>query len=403
MRIIHPPGGIGGGGDGIDLVAGLCASVSHLVNGERRVYHAAVFRRTKTVNPYNVGILGATGMVGQRLVQRLAGHPWFRLVAVCGSERSEGKAYAEAARWSVSADPPAGVRGMTVRGCRAENLSDCDLVLSGLDATAGRQYEAACADAGLAVVSNSSAHRQGPDVPLLIPEINADHLSLISAQQRRTGGGFIVTNPNCSVTGLALALAPLHAAFGVERVVVSTMQAVSGAGLEGPRALEMIDNVLPFISGEEEKLETELAKILGRAEGDRIALDPVRVSAHCHRVLTLDGHLESVSVGLARPAEPAEAMGALAEFRGAISSLHLPTAPERPVIVRDEPDRPQPRLDRDAGAGMSVVVGRVRRCPVLTLRMVLLSHNTVRGAAGATVLNAELLAARGHLPRRASR
>lgn len=353
------------------------------------------------MTPFAVGILGATGMVGQRLIERLEGHPWFRVVALCGSDRSAGKPYAEAARWSVSADPPAAVAALIVRSCNPAELGDCDLVFSGLDAASGTIHESACAAAGLAVVSNSSAHRRDPDVPLLIPEVNADHLGLIDAQRRRTAG-YIVTNPNCSVTGLALALAPLHLEFGVLRVVVSTMQALSGAGLDGPNALEMTDNVLPFIPGEEDKMETELAKIFGRASNGSIEPDPVRVSAHCHRVATLDGHLEAVSVELQRPATAGSAAEALRAFRGAIEGLGLPSAPARPIVVRSEDDRPQPRRDRDAGGGMSVVVGRIRPCPVLSLRMVLLAHNTIRGAAGATVLNAELLAARGLLPRRAT-
>ncbi len=353
--------------------------------------------------PYKVGILGATGMVGQRLVERLHGHPWFELTALCASGRSAGRRYGDVVRWALSSDPPEGIADRIVRECRIDELGDCDLVLSGLDASVARDLESECARAGLAVVSNSSAHRAVADVPLLVPEVNADHLAVLPHQRRRTGGGFVVTNPNCSVTGLVMALAPLHRAFGVRRLVVSTLQAVSGAGLDGPRGLDLVDNVLPFIAGEEEKLQTELGKILGLAGDEGIQDAPIAVAAHCHRVGTLDGHLEAVSVELGRDASPEQAADALRSFAGDVKDLGLPSAPARPLVVRTEPDRPQPRLDRGAGGGMSVVVGRLRRCPVLTLRMVLLSHNTVRGAAGGTLLNAELLAARQLVPRRAGR
>jgi len=353
------------------------------------------------MTPYKVGILGATGMVGQRLVERLVRHPWFEISALCASERSTGRRYADAARWSLSSDPPPSAAALVLRACRPQELMDCDLVVSGLDAAIALEVERDCAQAGFAVVSNSSAHRKDADVPLLVPEVNAAHLDLIALQKRSTGGGFIVTNPNCSVTGLALALAPLHRAYGVRRTIVATLQALSGAGLEGPRGIDLVDNVLPYIPGEEEKIQDELGKILGRTAGDGIEPAPVQVSAHCHRVGTLDGHLEAVSVELGRDASPEAAAEVLAGFTGDVHGLGLPSAPEHPIVVRSEPDRPQPRLDREAGGGMSVVVGRLRRCPVLTLRMVILSHNTVRGAAGATVLNAELLAARGLIPRRA--
>ncbi len=355
------------------------------------------------MTPHKVGILGATGMVGQRLVERLNRHPWFRIQALCASERSTGKRYRDAVRWAISPDPPQEISDRILRPCATEDLADCDLVVSGLDAAVALEVETECAQAGLAVVSNSSAHRKDADVPLLVPEVNADHLCLVALQQERTGGGFIVTNPNCSVTGLALALAPLHRACGVRKVVVATLQAMSGAGLDGPSGLDLVDNVLPFIAGEEEKIQDELGKILGRAGRSGVDAAAVTVSAHCHRVGTLDGHLEAVSVELGREISPEAAAEILSGFEGDARGLGLPSAPIHPVVVRKEPDRPQPRLDRNTGDGMSVVVGRIRRCPVLTLRMVVLSHNTVRGAAGATVLNAELLAARGLVPRRAAR
>ena len=253
------------------------------------------------------------------------------------------------------------------------------------------------------MVSNSSAFRQDEDVPLLIPEVNPDHLSLLERQRKRTGGGYIVTNPNCAATGLVLALAPLHRAFTVRRLVVSTMQAVSGAGARGPRMLELLDNITPYIPGEEEKLEIEVSKVLGLLRDDALHPARIHVSAHCHRVPVLDGHLEAVSLELERVATLDEVRRTLAAYRGEIADLDLPSACRHPILVRDELDRPQPRLDRDAGGGMSVVVGRIRSCSVLGLKLELLSHNTIRGAAGGTLLNAELLAARALLPRRGAR
>ncbi len=352
------------------------------------------------MQPYNVGILGATGLVGQRLIERLTDHPWFRITALAASDRSAGRPYAEAATWRLSASPPRQVAAMVVRRCAVDELGECDLVLSALDAQIAREVEPQFAQAGLAVISNSSAFRQHEEVPLLVPEVNASHLELIEAPRRRNGGGFIVTNPNCSTTGLALALAPLHLAFGIEKLVVATLQAISGAGIDGLRAFDLVDNVVPYIPTEEEKIEQEMGKILGTLEGERIHRAELAVSAHCHRVPTLDGHLEAVSVGLRRRVEPVEVVAVLEQFRGEVTDENLPSAIERPIVVRAEPDRPQPRLDRDCGNGMSVVVGRVRRCPVLDVRLALLSHNTVRGAAGGTLLNAELLAARDLLPRR---
>jgi aspartate-semialdehyde dehydrogenase len=294
---------------------------------------------------------------------------------------------------------PQKASALRVSGCAPSDFAGCDLVLSALDAPVAQDVEPALAKAGIAVVSNSSAWRMAGGVPLIVPEVNGSHASVIAGTP---GGGFVVTNPNCSVTGLALALAPLHRTFGVRRVVVATMQSISGAGLAGPRAIDVLDNVIPYIAGEEEKIEAELGKILGGVHGSEFVPAAIAVAAHCHRVPTLDGHLEAVSVELARPATPEAAMAALATFRGETDGLNLPTAPQLPIELRREPDRPQTRLDRDAGAGMTVVVGRVRPCPVLTLRFVVLSHNMVRGAAGGAMLNAELLAARQLLPRRSA-
>jgi len=349
------------------------------------------------VRSYQVGIAGATGLVGQRLVLRLAAHPWFRLAAVGASERSAGRPYGEVVRWMLPEAIPQEAAALRIAGCAPGDFAACDLVLSALDAEVAREVEPKLAQAGLAVVSNSSAFRMAPDVPLLVPEVNGTHVVRLTGRER---SGFIVTNPNCSVTGLALALAPLHRAFGVRRVVVATMQAVSGAGLDGPRALEMFDNVVPYIRGEEEKMEEELGKLLGGASAAGFVPADMRVAAHCHRVPTLDGHLEAVSVELARAAGPDEAIAVLEAFRGDVDGAGLPSAPGRPIVVRRQPDRPQTRLDRDVAGGMSVVVGRVRPCPVLTLRLVVLSHNMVRGAAGGALLNAEWLASRDVLPRR---
>jgi aspartate-semialdehyde dehydrogenase len=350
---------------------------------------------TKT---YSVGILGATGIVGQRLVRRLEQHPWFRLERLAASRRSVGKAYGEAVNWTLDGAPPTYVSGMEVLPCEPGSLAGCDLVFSSLDAAVAVDVEASFSRAGIHVISNSSAYRMDPAVPLVIPEINASHLDLLGREQGHGGRGHIVTNPNCSVIGLAVALAPLHREFGVQAAVVTTLQALSGAGLSGPTMEEMEDNALPHIRGEEEKIQEELPKILGRL-GDSGGIEPaaIRVAAHCNRIGTVDGHLETVSVRLDRPATPEQAVHAFNRFRGEIEGLGLPTAPPRPIEVLDQPDRPQPRLDRDTGAGMTVVIGRVRPCPVTTLRFSLLSHNTERGAAGAALLNGELMAVRGLL------
>jgi len=348
---------------------------------------------------YNVGILGATGLVGQRLIDLLERHPWFRIGVLAASERSSGKTYGEAVRWRLPGAPSPEIGRVVVATCDAKALTNCDLVLSALDATIARKVEARLAEAGVPVVSNSSAFRQHDEVPLIVPEVNAEHLSLADGPRARNDGGFIVTNPNCSATGLVVALAPLHRAFGVESVVVSTMQAVSGAGLGGPSALEMVDNVIPWIPGEEEKMEPEIRKILGRVEAGRPAPEPLRVSAHCHRVPTIDGHLEAVSVKLGQRVGLPAIREAMERFGADDEIAALPTSTPRPLVVRDEPDRPQPRLDRDAGRGMTVVVGRLRPCEVLDVKFVVLSHNTLRGAAGGTLLNAELLASRGLLAR----
>lgn len=334
-----------------------------------------------TSQQLRVGILGATGTVGQQFVRMLAHHPWFTVTALAASDRSQGKRYGEACTWRLPGDMPAAVQDLRVQA--PEPPLDCDFVFSSMPADVAWDAEGGFADAGYPVISNSSAYRMGCDVPLLIPEVNAEHVALLDGAPR-----FIVTNPNCSTSILALALAPLTRRFGIEAVVVTTMQAISGAGYPGVAALDITDNVVPHIAGEEEKIERETLKILGTSFG---------VSAQCHRVNVVDGHLAAVRVKLARPADPAEVAEAMAAFTGPPQRLGLPTAPAKPIIVRGEPDRPQPRLDRDAGGGMSITVGRIARDPVLSHRFVVLGHNTIRGAAGAAILNAELLAAKGFL------
>lgn len=339
-----------------------------------------------------VAILGATGAVGQRFVSLLDGHPWFRVTALMASERSAGRRYGDAVRWFLEQPMPDYARDMEIMACRPG--PEARVVFSGLDASVAGEIEEDFARAGHAVVSNSRNHRMDPDVPLLVPEINADHLELIEAQKRRrAGGGFLVTNPNCSTVGLVMAVAPLHKAFGVTRVMAATLQAVSGAGYPGVPSIDILDNVIPHIAGEEEKIESESRKILG---GPR-RLAAISVSAHCHRVHVSDGHTISVSLATKEKASPEEATRALRSFRAPFAALGLPSLPARPLVVRDEPDRPQPRFDRMAGRGMVVTVGRVRRCPVLDLKLVALVHNTIRGAAGVAVLNAELLKAKGYL------
>jgi aspartate-semialdehyde dehydrogenase len=339
-----------------------------------------------------VAILGATGTVGQRFVQLLEGHPRFIVSALAASDRSVGKPYAEACLWRLPGEMPEGVRGLAVQP--PDPPLDCDLVLSSLPGEVAREIEGCWAAAGFPVISNSSAYRMAAEVPLVIPEVNPDHLRLLDG---RKGKGFIVTNPNCSAIGIGLALAPLQRDFGIAACVVTTLQAISGAGYPGVSAMDITDNVVPFIAGEEEKIERETQKILGTVRGGSIDPAPFPVSAQCHRVNVQDGHLAAVRVKLARPATLDALRTALATFTGIPQTLRLHSAPERPIVVREEPDRPQPRLDRGAGAGMSVTVGRVFPDRVLDYRFVVLSHNTIRGAAGAALLNAELLAAQGYV------
>jgi aspartate-semialdehyde dehydrogenase len=349
-----------------------------------------------------VGILGATGTVGQRFIQLLHGHPWFEITWLAASDRSAGKLYPEAAKWNLATPIPANIAAMKVSAA-APDSSTPKLVFAALDATAAQQIEPAFAEAGHAVVSNSSAFRMAGDVPLIIPEVNGDHVSLIKTQKwYKKNGGFMVTNPNCSAIGLVLALAPLHRRFGIDKIFVATMQAISGAGYPGVPSMDILGNVIPYIAKEEDKMEAETRKLLGSLvesslDGSRVIDADLALSAHCNRVAVEDGHTESVSLKLSKPAQAEEIIEAWNEFRCLPQKLKLPTAPEQPVIYESAPDRPQPRLDRGRGNGMSAVCGRLRPCNIFDWKFTVLSHNTIRGAAGAAVLNGELLKAQGYL------
>ena len=352
---------------------------------------------------WRAGVLGATGIVGQRLVKLLSEHPWFDLTEVAASERSSGRTYAEAVRWHLETPIPAVAGDLVVKG--VEPVLNCDFVFSALDSSVAGPVEEDFARAGYPVVSNSRNHRMDADVPLLIPEVNASHLDAISVQQKNRGydTGFIVTNPNCSTAGLVLVLKPLADAFGLERIFVVTLQAISGAGYPGVASMDIQGNVVPFISGEEEKMEAEPQKLLGKWDGTRFIEAGLGISAHCNRVPVLDGHLECVSLGLKKIASLQEVRGALQMFEVDEELASLPTALRHPVVVVEEENRPQPRRDVEAGDGMAAVVGRIRECPLHDVKLTLLSHNLVRGAAGAALLNAELLAARGFLKDRSAR
>lgn len=345
-----------------------------------------------------VGVLGATGSVGQRFVQLLANHPWFDLTVVAASERSAGKPYREACNWFLSADIPANVAEMVVQPIEP-NL-DCQLVFSALPGRVAGPIEKGFAEAGYGVLSNVSIHRYDEDIPLVTTEVNSDHLQIIPRQQANRGWskGFIVTNSNCSAMPLVITLAPLHQAFGVKTIIVHTMQALSGAGYSGVPSLAALDNVIPFINTEEEKMVKESKKMLGLLENNQFVPAEYAMSAHCNRVSTLDGHMETVSVAFHNPPADAEAILDLwRNWKPLPQQLQLPSAPVPPIVIRTEQNRPQTRLDRDNGKGMAVTVGRLRKCDVLDYKYVLLSHNTIRGAAGASVLNAEFMLAQGML------
>ena len=342
-----------------------------------------------------VAVLGATGAVGQRFIQLLAEHPWFEIAALAASERSAGRPFAEVANWVIPGDPPSWVGGMVVRPL--EPQLPARIVFSALPSSVAREVEPEFARAGYVVCSNAAAYREAPGVPLLIPEINADHVALIEQQRSERGWpGLIVTSPNCTTTGMVMPLKPLDDGFGLKQAFATSMQAISGAGYPGVASLDILGNVVPYIRGEEEKIEQEARLLLGRmVDGQRVEAS-VAVSAQANRVPVLDGHTVCLSLGFERSPSVEEAVAALADFRGPEVVRGLPSAPRRPIVVRSEPDRPQPRRDRDAEGGMAVTIGRVRPCPILDLRLVSVSHNTLRGAASGSVLNAELLVATGY-------
>ena len=343
-----------------------------------------------------VGILGATGMVGQRFIQLLERHPWFEVAWVAASERSSGFAYAEAARWKLNTPIPERIAQMRVSDAVPEGAPK--VIFAALDAGIAKELEPRFAEAGHAVITNSSAFRMHEDVPLVIPEVNGDHLRLIEKQPtHKRNGGFIATNPNCSAIGLVMALAPLHRRFGVDAVFVATMQAVSGAGYPGVASLDILGNVIPFIPKEEEKLEAETRKLLGELKNGSVSPAPFKISAQCNRVAVEDGHTESVSIQLKKKVSTEEIVAAWTGFRARPQEISLPTAPEQPVVYDSGSDRPQPRLDVNRGRGMSATVGRLRPCSLLDWKFTVLSHNTIRGAAGAALLNAELLKHDGYL------
>jgi aspartate-semialdehyde dehydrogenase len=350
-------------------------------------------------HPFNgrrlpVAILGATGMVGQTFIRLLADHPWFTITTVAASERSAGKRFADAAKW-IEGDMPASVADMVVQPCDPGIVSE-SVVFSALDSGPALELEPAFARRGAIVLSNAKSYRMAPDVPLLIPEINAAHIALIDTQRAQRGwDGAIITNANCATIVLAMALAPLHEEFGARRLFVATMQAVSGAGYPGVSALDILGNVIPYIGDEEPKLESEGQKILGTLHDDAVTAAPFVVSAHTNRVAVEHGHTVCVSAAFATPPTPDEALEVLREWRGDEAARGLPSSPALPLVIHTAADRPQPRRDVHRDGGMSVHVGRVRSDPQMHLRFVAMGHNVIRGAAGASIQNAELLAARG--------
>jgi aspartate-semialdehyde dehydrogenase len=356
-----------------------------------------VFIMSKSQIP--VAVLGATGSVGQRFISLLDNHPWFKVVALAASDRSVGQKYSQAARWVLDDPMPDYARNMVVVPASTDAVQ-AKIVFSALHTEIANELEPQFAKAGAAVCSNASSYRRGEDVPLLLPEINADHIQLVKHQRQNKGwGGCIVTNPNCTSTGLTIALKALDNAFGVKKVFAVSLQALSGAGYPGVPSLDIMDNIIPNVGngGEEEKVEWEPRKMLGKLAGDKIDLADISFSVHTNRVAVIDGHTVCVSVGFEKPVEPEVAIQALRDFTAQPSARDLPSAPQPVIEVKDEADRPQPRLDRMSGKGMRTVVGRVRRDPILDLKFVVLSHNTIRGAAGASIYNAELLVNEGLL------
>ncbi|MEJ5351583.1 MAG: aspartate-semialdehyde dehydrogenase [Melioribacteraceae bacterium] len=339
-----------------------------------------------------VGILGATGSVGQRFLELLSNHPWFEVVELAASDKSAGKKYSEAANWIMQTPLPEKFANMIVKKCEP-NL-ESKIVFSGLDASVAGEIETAFAEAGYYVISNARNHRFDDDVPLMIPEVNPEHLELLKSQKYKGG---IVTNPNCSTIGLALALKPLHDKFGIEAVNVVTMQAVSGAGYPGLPSMDIIDNVIPFISGEEKKMETEPLKILGKLNTNKIEFADIKISAQCNRVAVIDGHTECVQVKLKTKTTVDEIIKVWKEFKSLPQELDLPFAPKNPIVYLFEEKYPQPKIHRNIEKGMATSIGRLRECPLFDFKFVILSHNTIRGAAGGTILIAELMKAKGYI------
>lgn len=347
-----------------------------------------------------VAVLAATGSVGQRFVQLLDNHPWFEVVVLTGSDRTIGQTYGQSCHWILPGPMPDWAARLEVKPSDPAAVGNLPLVFSGLPASIARQVEPQFAQSGAAVCSNASAYRREPDVPILLPEVNADHAGIIPQQRQRRGwSGCIVTNPNCTSTGLTVALKALQARFGLRKVFAVSLQALSGAGYPGIASLDIIDNVIPYVDGEEDKIEWETRKMLGKFNGAQLELASFTVSAHANRVAVSDGHTVCCSVELEEKASLEEAQSALQEYKPPQIACGLPSTPQPVIEIRSEPDRPQPRLDRNTGKGMTTVVGRLRPDPLFDLKMVVLSHNTIRGAAGGAIYNGELLAAMELLPK----
>lgn len=343
-----------------------------------------------------VAVLGATGAVGQRFVQLLADHPWFEITALTGSERTTGGVYRQVCRWVLDEEIPEAIGDLTVS--ETGPALPARILFSALPTRVAQPLEPILAESGFIVCSNASAYRQEADVPLIIPEVNSEHLELLEQQRAKRGWqGLIVTSPNCTATGLVMPLKPLDQAFGVRQVFVTTLQAVSGAGYPGVPYLDIVDNIIPNIPGEAEKIQQETQLILGNFENGARHPAKIVLSIQTNRVPVVDGHTVNMAIKFDRPPSPAEARQVLERFRGSGGTAELPSAPEHPILVRTEPDRPQPRRDRDASSGMSVTVGSIRPCPLLDLRMISVVHNTLRGAASGSILNAELLVSKGYL------
>jgi len=370
------------------------SDVSGLTGFKFRTFLRPVFEKA-TMQRQKVGILGATGMVGQRFIQLLEHHPWFDVAWLAASDRSGGKKYGEAVKWRLDSALPDRIAQMSISAATPEDAPK--VIFAALDADIARELEPTFAAAGCAVISNSSAFRMHEDVPLVIPEVNADHLPILENQSwRREAGGYIVTNPNCSAIGLVLVLKPLAERFGIDSIFVSTMQAVSGAGYPGVASMDILGNVVPYIKNEEEKMQAETLRLLGKRDGKVVRPLAAKMTAHCNRVAVEDGHTESVSVKFSRNPSREEILDAWREFVP-LAGRNLPTAPSQPVEFTDLEDRPQPRLDKMRGRGMAATVGRLRPCGLLDWKFTVLSHNTIRGAAGAALLNAELLVSLGKL------